>query len=35
MGGGLHYDAVMEDAKITLEVIYDALWLNTSCMELS
>ena len=24
-GGGLYYDAVMEDAKITLEVIYDGL----------
>ena len=33
-GGGLYYDAVMDDAKITLEVIYDAL-LSKKCSALN
>ena len=30
-GAGVYYDGVMDDAKITLEVIYDALKENCAC----
>jgi len=33
-GGGIYHDAVMDDAKITLEVIFDAL-KNKSCQALN